>query len=281
MKRYIVGRDSKSVDIPITSGEGADSVSRQHLEITVAEDGQSYYVVDRGSSNHTYVLTDGRWESITQKEVSLDAHLCLGKYITTVEGLLKMVKAKPMKAVVPPQPPKVEKPAPSPLPEATKYNPPKVPEYQQPQQRPQPQAVPPIQQDSPKNVDAEIKLKYAGFWLRAVAMLIDGVLLKVVSFLIGAMFNNDVAVLVAIVFQWLYFSLMESSTYQGTFGKMAMGIKVTNIEGNRVGFWQATGRYFGKILSFFMLLIGFIMVAFTEKKQGLHDIMAGCLVVKK
>ncbi len=74
---------------------------------------------------------------------------------------------------------------------------------------------------------------------------------------------------------------MESSPTQATLGKMALGIKVTDLAGKRVGFGKATGRYFGKIISALILLIGFIMVAFTEKKQGLHDKMAGCLVVNK
>lgn len=62
---------------------------------------------------------------------------------------------------------------------------------------------------------------------------------------------------------------------------MALGIKVTDMSGNRVSFGKATGRYFGKFISALILSIGFIMVAFTEKKQGLHDMMAGCLVVNK
>jgi hypothetical protein len=72
---------------------------------------------------------------------------------------------------------------------------------------------------------------------------------------------------------------MESSTKQGTLGKMALGIKVTDLNGNRIDFSKASGRYFGKIISSIILCIGYIMVAFTQKKQGLHDIMAGCLVV--
>jgi len=74
---------------------------------------------------------------------------------------------------------------------------------------------------------------------------------------------------------------MESSPSQGAFGKMALGIKGTDLEENRVSFGKATGRYFGKIISALLLLIGLVMVAFTEKKQGLHDMMAGCLVVNK
>jgi uncharacterized RDD family membrane protein YckC len=73
---------------------------------------------------------------------------------------------------------------------------------------------------------------------------------------------------------------MESSPKQGTLGKMALGIVVTDMDSRRISFGRATGRYFAKILSGLILGIGFLMVAFTEKKQGLHDILAGTLVVK-
>lgn len=73
---------------------------------------------------------------------------------------------------------------------------------------------------------------------------------------------------------------MESSAKQATLGKMALGIVVTDLEGARIGFGRATGRYFAKILSGLILGIGFLMAAFTERKQGLHDIIAGTLVVK-
>ena len=92
---------------------------------------------------------------------------------------------------------------------------------------------------------------------------------------------QGVSQIVSLVGGWLYFALMESSRFQGTLGKMAVQIKVTDMEGNRLTFGRATGRHFGKIVSGMILLIGYIMVAFTEKKQGLHDIMAGCLVVKE
>jgi uncharacterized RDD family membrane protein YckC len=74
---------------------------------------------------------------------------------------------------------------------------------------------------------------------------------------------------------------MESSARQATLGKMAVGIKVTDEAGARISFGRAVGRYFGKFVSTIILLIGFLMVAFTEKKQGLHDKLAGTLVVKK
>lgn len=74
---------------------------------------------------------------------------------------------------------------------------------------------------------------------------------------------------------------MESSTKQGTLGKMALSIKVVDIEGNQISFWRATGRYFSKIVSALLFCIGYLMIAFTEKKQALHDKMADCLVVNK
>ena len=78
----------------------------------------------------------------------------------------------------------------------------------------------------------------------------------------------------------LYFVLMESSAKQATLGKMALGLVVVDVDGNRISFLRALGRYFAKILSGIILLIGYIMVGFTERKQGLHDMIASTLVVK-
>ena len=87
--------------------------------------------------------------------------------------------------------------------------------------------------------------------------------------------------LLLIVIGWLYFALMESSKLQATLGKMMIGVVVTDLEGNRISFGRATGRYFGKVVSSVILLIGYIMAAFTKRKQSLHDIMAKCLVIRK
>ena len=78
-----------------------------------------------------------------------------------------------------------------------------------------------------------------------------------------------------------YYALMESSANQATVGKMALGIRVTDLAGNRLTFGRATARHFGKIISGLTLGIGYLMVAFTPSKQALHDIMAGCLVVNR
>jgi uncharacterized RDD family membrane protein YckC len=89
---------------------------------------------------------------------------------------------------------------------------------------------------------------------------------------------------VAALLQWmiyfLYETLFTSSSMQGTLGKKVCGLKVTDLNGARISFGKAAGRYFAKILSGIILGIGFIMVAFTERKQGLHDMIVGTYVVK-
>ena len=80
---------------------------------------------------------------------------------------------------------------------------------------------------------------------------------------------------------WFYWALLESSSRQATLGKMALGIIVTDMDRNRISFVRATGRHFAKIISGIIFCVGYLMAGFTEKKQALHDIMAGCLVVNK
>jgi uncharacterized RDD family membrane protein YckC len=80
---------------------------------------------------------------------------------------------------------------------------------------------------------------------------------------------------------WIYNAAMESSRKQGTFGKMALSIAVTDMSGRRVSFGKASSRHFSKFLSMFFLGIGFLMASFTERKQALHDMVAGCMVVVK
>ena len=138
-------------------------------------------------------------------------------------------------------------------------------------------------------------VRYAGFWLRFCAAFVDGfitnILVGIVGLVMGlsfSMLGHDMVQAIVplaqfsgIIIQWLYFALMESSTNQATLGKMSVGIRVTDLDGRRLSFGQATGRYFGKILSGLILGIGFLMAAFTEKKQALHDMLAGTLVVRK
>jgi Predicted membrane protein/domain len=141
---------------------------------------------------------------------------------------------------------------------------------------------------------------YGGFWWRVLAYVIDTILLNIAISIIGSILGFGAGAslmlldtpesvmstaillsgLLSFVASWLYFALMESSSMQATLGKLAVGCIVTDQEGNRIGFGRATVRYFGKIVSSLLLGIGFIMVAFTARKQGLHDMMAGTLVWK-
>ncbi len=100
-----------------------------------------------------------------------------------------------------------------------------------------------------------------------------------IGLILAAIAAYLVAIVLIVVGQWLYFALMESSSKQATVGKMALGIVVTDLSGNRISFGRATGRYFGKIVSGMILCIGYFMAGFTERKQALHDIMSSCLVV--
>jgi uncharacterized RDD family membrane protein YckC len=130
---------------------------------------------------------------------------------------------------------------------------------------------------------------YAGFWRRFAAWILDGLLLSLVTLPFTLQFDGGVAAeaartsaagTISTVVGWLYFALMESSAKQATVGKMALGIIVTDLDGRRIGFGRATGRYFAKILSALTLGIGFLMAGFTERKQALHDMVASCLVIR-
>ena len=135
---------------------------------------------------------------------------------------------------------------------------------------------------------------YAGFWLRVVASIVDGFVTGGIGLVLGFAMGIIIAMmpensragllaltqLIAIVIGIVYFAGMESSASQATLGKMAVGIKVTDLNGERISFLNAVGRYLGKFVSAIILGIGFIMAGFTERKQALHDMMAGTLVVK-
>jgi uncharacterized RDD family membrane protein YckC len=86
--------------------------------------------------------------------------------------------------------------------------------------------------------------------------------------------------LVIILTSGVYYAVMESSTLQGSFGKRIAGLKVTDVEGRRIGFARASKRFFYRIFSVVCWLTGYLMAAFTERKQGLHDILTGTLVLK-
>jgi uncharacterized RDD family membrane protein YckC len=148
---------------------------------------------------------------------------------------------------------------------------------------------------------------YAGFWLRFVAWIIDRIVLQVASSILTLPFaatmglreilrhhqpvspeevfpllaSMEKVFLIVLVLSWLYYALLESSSWQGTLGKKALGLEVTDLAGSRISFGRATGRYFARWISVMTVGIGYIMAGFTEKKQALHDIIAGTLVIRK
>jgi uncharacterized RDD family membrane protein YckC len=148
---------------------------------------------------------------------------------------------------------------------------------------------------------------YAGFWLRFVAWIIDRIVLQFATSILLLPFGASLGLrqflrnhppsspeelfpiftsmgrifLLTIVLTWLYYALLESSAWQATLGKKALGLEVTDLAGIRIGFGRATGRYFARWLSVMTIGIGYIMAGFTEKKQALHDILAGTLVIRK
>ncbi len=121
--------------------------------------------------------------------------------------------------------------------------------------------------------------RYAAFWERFVAQVIDVVILSVAT---GTVFTATFGAGMAIGFfaPWLYEAFMTSSEWQATVGKRVMSIVVTDLNGNRMSFARATGRHFAKYISVFLLGIGFVIAAFTAKKQALHDMIAETLVMK-
>jgi uncharacterized RDD family membrane protein YckC len=163
----------------------------------------------------------------------------------------------------------------------------------------------------PVQIISAVLEDYAGFWKRVAAYILDAIILYIPSMLIQKMLGGDAAeatmkqaqlaspgdpqvmlaalsqyystmlpaLLIITVITWLYFAVCESSAWQATLGKLALGIRVTDMQGRRISFPRALGRYPAKYLSTIILFIGFLMVAWTKRKQGLHDLIVGTLVL--
>lgn len=156
--------------------------------------------------------------------------------------------------------------------------------------------------ESRSGAKPQLRIVYAGFWLRALALAFDYLVL---ALLLGPIFESilrknhvepalrdilqfyasgsrqatALVLLLHLIF-WLYFASFESSRWQATLGKKLFRIAVTDSRGQRISFARATGRYFASYLSQFFL-IGYLMVAFTQRKQGLHDMLSSCLVLRR
>lgn len=141
---------------------------------------------------------------------------------------------------------------------------------------------------------------YAGFWKRGAAFFIDAVIIMFPQAFLGNIFGTAFvnrmssvdpiqeyigytlwAQIIAVVVAWVYMAGMESSSFQASIGKLLLGIRVVGKDGGRISFARATGRFLGRILSVLVAGLGILAIAFSEKKQALHDMMADCLVVNK
>ena len=132
---------------------------------------------------------------------------------------------------------------------------------------------------------------FSSFWIRVGAAVIDTIIiagsLMLLSF-VGlfsvlapplALFTSPLYFVASFIGPWLYTALFESSAMQATPGKKAIGVKVTDLQGNRISFGRATGRHFAEWITGMTFFVGYVMVTFTQKRQSLHDMIAGTVVV--
>lgn len=140
----------------------------------------------------------------------------------------------------------------------------------------------------------QVQLRYAGFWRRFFAFVLD---FFIVISALYAVFEKagifpappatpefgsfPVSARIMLLLYLVYCVVMEASPLQATLGKRALELAVTDKDGDRPSIARAIGRNLGKVLSEIILFIGFIMAGFTAKKQALHDMLAGCLVIRR
>lgn len=129
--------------------------------------------------------------------------------------------------------------------------------------------------------------RYSGFLRRLIASIIDFfIILIFVAFIQfvsemkeGGILGGYFFYILVLLLGWVYFALQESSGRQATVGKQAMNLIVTDLQGNPLSFIRASWRFVAKVLAAIPVFTGFLLILFTEKKQGLHDIIAKTLVL--
>ena len=130
---------------------------------------------------------------------------------------------------------------------------------------------------------------YAGFWRRLAAYLVDSLVvaalqLGLYAVAVASATSDPRALATSLAVRgaatWAYFAVMESSPLQATLGKLALGIRVEDRRGGPLTFRRASLRYWFKVLSTLPLMIGWLMAAFTPRRQALHDLLAGSVVTR-
>ena len=119
---------------------------------------------------------------------------------------------------------------------------------------------------------------YAGFWQRFLAGITDSIILIVIEVIL--IFIPIIGWILSLFVTWLYFAIQHSSTKQATFGMRALDIKITNENHGKIGFWRATGNFYLTVISALVVFIGFLMIAFTSRKQGFHNLISRTLCIK-
>lgn len=197
-------------------------------------------------------------------------------------------------------PVQVAQPAPQPQPQAWPQQPaPQPQQWSQPMPQPQPWPQT-VQTPYPQAV------RYAGFWRRFVAAVVDGLVVGIVwfvlsglydfaaaAFLEGTAFSPGGAALERALWlsgagRWLllalvifgYFVLMESTTRGASLGKMLLRIRVARADGRRTGLGHSLARTALKPISALPLMLGFVIAGWNRKKRALHDLLSGCIVVR-
>ncbi|MFZ4404351.1 MAG: RDD family protein [Pseudobdellovibrionaceae bacterium] len=120
-------------------------------------------------------------------------------------------------------------------------------------------------------------LSYAGFWHRFFALLIDGFIIIIPT----VIFNSIIPVAGALLASVFYKPFFESSALQATPGKAILGLQVVNLAGQRISFKQSFLRFVMSFVSSAIMMLGYIISIFTDKRQTLHDLVAGTLVIRK
>ena len=142
----------------------------------------------------------------------------------------------------------------------------------------------------PAATAVKTEVVYAGFWWRVLAYLIDlaviGCVQTVLAAGVFAASSGDLRTIVNIapvcsLIAWAYYALLESSPARGTLGKVALSLFVADVHGDPITFYRASARYWLKLLSSLTFGLGWLLPAFTPRKQALHDLLSGCLVLRK
>jgi uncharacterized RDD family membrane protein YckC len=153
-----------------------------------------------------------------------------------------------------------------------------------------------------EGVDISGMLTYGGFWIRFLAKIIDGVILSIIQWaimipmsilIVPSMMQSSeqfptpefllfigIQVLTGITVPLVYNTLLLGR-FGATLGKMACRLKVVTPEGDKISYLRAFGRFFAEMVSYLILMIGYIMAAFDDEKRALHDRICSTRVVKK